>query len=97
MVAGEQLEAGKRELRFGDRGRTRLGSPPAVQAQGCSLEPVGGEPGEQIAELERVQEVELPQFSGGGVGFEQVATVDRPLEAGVGGNRLYGVGNAWLT
>jgi hypothetical protein len=78
VVTGEQLQASERELHFSDRGRTRLCSPPAVPAQSSSLEPVRGEPGEQIAELERVRDIQLPEFPRRGVGFEHVAVVDCP-------------------
>jgi hypothetical protein len=63
VVADEQRQAGERELRFGDRRRFGFHLPAAVPARSCSLGPVRGEPGEQVAELERVRHVELAPSS----------------------------------
>lgn len=80
LAAGEELQAAKGELRLGKGGWFGLGLPASVPAQGRSLEPFWGEPGEEVAELKRVLEVQPAELAGGGVGFEQVAAVDRGSE-----------------
>jgi hypothetical protein len=49
VFAGQQLQTNEHELRFGKRRWLVFRLPASMPAQGCMLEPLGGEAGEQVA------------------------------------------------